>query len=81
MAKKRIRFESKEQLDEIIRGGPCVVCGLHLGNWELVAYARKLMGAPFTGVYQRLSNPLCRRRRPASCGPSSTRAAFCRKLR
>ena len=58
IAEKRIRFEPMEQLEEIIRGGPCVVCGLHLGNWELVAYASKLMGAPFTGVYQRLSNPL-----------------------
>jgi KDO2-lipid IV(A) lauroyltransferase len=58
IAEKRIRFEPKEQLDEIVRGGPCVVCGLHLGNWELVAYASKLMGASFTGVYQRLSNPL-----------------------
>ena len=57
-AQKRVRFEPMEQLDEIIREGPCVVCGLHLGNWELVAYASKLMGAPFTGVYQRLSNPL-----------------------
>jgi KDO2-lipid IV(A) lauroyltransferase len=57
-AQKRIRFEPIEQLDDIIRGGPCVVCGLHLGNWELVAYASKLMGASFTGVYQRLSNPL-----------------------
>ena len=57
-AQKRVRFEPPEQLDEIIRGGPCVVCGLHLGNWELVAYASKLMGASFTGVYQRLSNPL-----------------------
>ena len=47
-----------EQLEDIIRGGPCIVCGLHLGNWELVAYASKLMGASFTGVYQRLSNPL-----------------------
>ena len=58
IAEKRIRFEPMEQLEEIMRGGPCVVCGLHLGNWELVAYASKLMGAPFTGVYQRLSNPL-----------------------
>ncbi len=54
VAQKRVRFEPPEQLDEIIRGGPCVVCGLHLGNWELVAYASKLMGASFTGVYQRL---------------------------
>jgi Kdo2-lipid IVA lauroyltransferase/acyltransferase len=58
IAQKRIRFEPKEQLEEIVRGGPCVVCGLHLGNWELVAYASKLMDASFTGVYQRLSNPL-----------------------
>jgi Kdo2-lipid IVA lauroyltransferase/acyltransferase len=58
IAQKRIRFEPQEQLEEIVRGGPCVVCGLHLGNWELVAYASKLMGASFTGVYQRLNNPL-----------------------
>jgi Kdo2-lipid IVA lauroyltransferase/acyltransferase len=58
IAEKRVRFEPMEQLEDIIRGGPCVVCGLHLGNWELVAYAGKLMGASFTGVYQRLSNPL-----------------------
>ena len=58
VAQKRVRFEPMEQLEEIIRGGPCVVCGMHLGNWELVAYAGKLMGVPFSGVYQRLSNPL-----------------------
>lgn len=58
VAQKRIRFEPMGQLEDIIRSGPCVVCGLHLGNWELVAYASKLMGASFTGVYQRLSNPL-----------------------
>jgi Kdo2-lipid IVA lauroyltransferase/acyltransferase len=58
VAEKRVRFESKERLDEMIRGGPSVVCGLHLGNWELVGYTGKLIGAPFTAVYQRLSNPL-----------------------
>lgn len=58
VAQKRIRFELGQQLEEMINGGPCVVCGLHLGNWELVAYTAKLMGAPFTAVYQRLSNPL-----------------------
>ena len=45
VAQKRVRFEPMEQLEDIIRGGPCIVCGLHLGNWELVAYASKLMGA------------------------------------
>ena len=58
VAQNRVRFEPMEQLEEIVRGGPCVVCGMHLGNWELVAYASKLMGVPFSGVYQRLSNPL-----------------------
>jgi len=54
----RIEFEPEETFDAVARGGPCVVCGLHLGNWELVAYASKRLGVPFTGVYQRLSNPL-----------------------
>ncbi len=53
----RIRFEPEERFDEIARGGPFVVCGLHLGNWEIVAHAGKRMGVPLTGVYQRLSNP------------------------
>ncbi len=57
MEEGRIEFESQAQLDEMIRDGPCVVCGMHLGNWELVGYTGKLMGAPFTAVYQRLSNP------------------------
>jgi lauroyl/myristoyl acyltransferase len=51
----RIEFESQAQLDEMIRGGPCVVCGLHLGNWELV---------DGRAVHRRLSTAeqsLCRR--------------------
>ncbi len=50
-------FESEEQVDALARGGPSVVCGLHLGNWELLASAGKRLGAPLTGVYQRISNP------------------------
>lgn len=57
VAEGRIAFEPEERFDEIARGGPFVVCGLHLGNWEIVAHAGKRMGAPLTGVYQRLSNP------------------------
>jgi Kdo2-lipid IVA lauroyltransferase/acyltransferase len=57
-ADERISFEPKERLEEVIRGGPCVVCGMHLGNWEVVGYTGKLMGASFTAVYQRLNNPL-----------------------
>src|SRR5579871_5187108 len=54
----RIRFEPEERFDEIGRNGPFVVCGMHLGNWEIVAHAGKRMGVPLTGVYQRISNPL-----------------------
>ncbi len=54
----RIRFEPEEQFDALARKGPLIVCGLHLGNWEIVAAAGKRIGAPITGVYQRLSNPL-----------------------
>ncbi len=56
-AEGRIRFEPEERFDEIARGGPFVVCCLHLGNWEILGYAGQRMGVPFTGVYQRLSNP------------------------
>ncbi len=57
--KKRIRFERREQLDEIIRGGP--VRRLRPASRQLGA--RRLRRAsswasPFSGVYQRLSNPL-----------------------
>jgi Kdo2-lipid IVA lauroyltransferase/acyltransferase len=58
VAENRIRFEPEERFDAIARGGAFVVCGLHLGNWEIGAYAGKRMGVPLTGVYQRLSNPL-----------------------
>ncbi len=57
VAEGRIRFEPEARFDEIGRGGPFVVCGLHLGNWEIVAHAGKRMGVALTGVYQRLSNP------------------------
>lgn len=53
----RIKFEPGERFDEIGRGGPFVICSLHLGNWEIVAYTGRRMGVPLTGVYQRLTNP------------------------
>ncbi len=53
----RVTFESEEAMDAVVRGGPCVVCSLHLGNWEVIACAGKRMGVPLTGVYQRMSNP------------------------
>jgi len=55
-AEGRVTFESEEMLEALRT--PCVVCGLHLGNWELVAFAGNRLGVPLTGVYQRMSNPL-----------------------
>ncbi len=54
----RVGFEPPEQFDALARGGPFVVCSLHLGNWEVLGIAGQRLGVPLTGVYQRLSNPL-----------------------
>ncbi len=53
----RIVFEPSERFDEVARGAPFIVCGLHLGNWEILAHGGKRMGVPIAGVYQRISNP------------------------
>jgi Kdo2-lipid IVA lauroyltransferase/acyltransferase len=57
VAEGRIALEPFERFEKIARGGPFVVCGLHLGNWEIMSQAGKRFGVPLTGVYQRLSNP------------------------
>ena len=54
----RVGFEPPERFDALARGGPFIVCSLHLGNWEVLGIAGKHIGVPLTGVYQRLSNPL-----------------------
>ena len=57
VAEGRIALEPFERFEKIAHGGPFVVCGLHLGNWEIMSQAGKRFGVPLTGVYQRLSNP------------------------
>ncbi len=54
----RIAFAPDERFDDVARGAPFIVCGLHLGNWEILAHGGKRMGLPIAGVYQRISNPL-----------------------
>jgi Kdo2-lipid IVA lauroyltransferase/acyltransferase len=34
-----------------------IVCGLHLGNWEILAHGGQRLGVSLIGVYQRISNP------------------------
>jgi len=54
----RIVFEPEEGFDEAARGAkPFIVCGLHLGNWEILAHGGQRLGVSLIGVYQRISNP------------------------
>src|SRR5208337_3682875 len=54
----RIVFEPAEGFDEAARGAkPFIVCGLHLGNWEVLAHGGERLGVSLIGVYQRVSNP------------------------
>ena len=54
----RIVFEPSEGFDEAARGAkPFIVCGLHLGNWEILAHGGQRLGVSLIGVYQRISNP------------------------
>jgi Kdo2-lipid IVA lauroyltransferase/acyltransferase len=54
----RIVFEPPGSFDEAARGAkPFIVCGLHLGNWEILAHGGQRLGVSLIGVYQRISNP------------------------
>src|ERR1700735_2046367 len=54
----RIVFEPPEGFDEAARGAkPFIVCGLHLGNWEILAHGGQRLGGSLICVYPRLSNP------------------------
>ena len=54
----RVTMEAQAQLQGVQEGGPYVVCGLHLGNWEVGGTLSSRIGRPIAGVYQPLSNPL-----------------------
>jgi KDO2-lipid IV(A) lauroyltransferase len=57
-AQGRLALESAERFQAIADAGPFVVCGLHMGNWELMAIAGVRFGAKLAGVYQKITNPL-----------------------
>lgn len=54
----RIVFEPNERYDAMAQDGPCVMCSLHMGNWEIGGAVGRRIGKPLVGVYQRVSNPL-----------------------
>ena len=54
----RIAFEPAGDFDAAANGAkPFIVCGLHLGNWEILAQGGRRLGVSLVGVYQRVSNP------------------------
>ncbi len=57
-AEGRLALEPPERFQAIAAGGPFVVCGLHMGNWELMALAGHRFGVKLAGIYQILANPL-----------------------
>ncbi|MGO4870023.1 MAG: lysophospholipid acyltransferase family protein [Roseiarcus sp.] len=57
-AEGRVVMETADSLRAIVRAGPFVVCGLHMGNWELLPVAGMQLGMKLAGVYQTLTNPL-----------------------
>jgi Kdo2-lipid IVA lauroyltransferase/acyltransferase len=55
----RIRLEETPQLASLRAAAPrAVVCGMHMGNWEIVVVAALRTGFKPAGVYQKITNPL-----------------------
>jgi KDO2-lipid IV(A) lauroyltransferase len=55
----RIRLEDSAALAALRAAAPsAVVCGLHMGNWEVVVIAALRCGFKPAGVYQKITNPL-----------------------
>jgi KDO2-lipid IV(A) lauroyltransferase len=54
----RVVREAPAQLQVLRAGGPFVVCGVHMGNWEIGSGLATRLARPIAGVYQPLSNPL-----------------------
>ncbi len=57
-AQRRVALESIERVLAIVDAGPFIVCGLHMGNWELLPLVGMQLGVKLAGVYQRVTNPL-----------------------
>jgi Kdo2-lipid IVA lauroyltransferase/acyltransferase len=56
---ERIRLEDSPQFASLRAAAPsAVVCGMHMGNWELVVVAALRSGFKPAGVYQKITNPL-----------------------
>jgi KDO2-lipid IV(A) lauroyltransferase len=55
----RITLDDSPEFASLRAAAPsAVVCGLHMGNWEIVVVAALRCGFKPAGVYQRITNPL-----------------------
>jgi Kdo2-lipid IVA lauroyltransferase/acyltransferase len=54
----RIQMERPEIFEILRRLGGGVICGLHMGNWEILSQTGLNIGWRPAGVYQKISNPL-----------------------
>ena len=55
----RIKLDDSPEFASLRAAAPsAVVCGLHMGNWEIVVVAALRCGFKPAGVYQRITNPL-----------------------
>src|SRR6202042_1760181 len=51
-------FEPAEVFDEAAAGSkPFIVCGLHLGNWEILAHGGQRLGVLLLGGFSRPAHP------------------------
>jgi KDO2-lipid IV(A) lauroyltransferase len=58
IAEERVALDPAAGFKAMADSGHFVICGLHMGNWEIMAQVGARRGLPLTGVYQALSNPL-----------------------
>jgi KDO2-lipid IV(A) lauroyltransferase len=55
----RVTLEASPQFASLRAAAPsAVVCGMHMGNWEVVVIAALRCGFKPAGVYQKIANPL-----------------------
>ena len=58
IAEQRILLDPLDRFEAMAKNAPFVVCGLHMGNWEIMAQVGQRHGASIVGTYQAVTNPL-----------------------
>lgn len=56
IAERRVALEPLERFEAVAKSAPFVVCGLHMGNWEIMGQVGLRLGLPVAGTYQGLTN-------------------------